>query len=91
MVFDDKKCQPHAQQAVAAVRDALGSEGTAADEALGALEATLAAVEGGLAADGAAARAKISEAVHFLLPLCALLQPGGAGGGLTAPAEPESV
>ena len=77
-----------AQQAVSLVREAMGDGvATATAEALGALEATLAEVEGGLAADGAVARAKITEAVHFLLPLCALLQPG-----LAAPAaQPESV
>ena len=58
------------------------------------LEAEASALRGQLddaLAEGVELRAKISEAVHFLLPLCALLQPGGAGGGLTAPAEPESV
>ena len=35
----------------------------------------LAAFERGIGVDGAAMRAELSEAIHFLLPLCTLLSP----------------
>ena len=42
---------------------------------LGSLQETLDAFEAGLAVDSSEVRARLGEALHYLIPLCALMQP----------------